>query len=887
MTPKQSPRRRRVVPESADDDVLRELRSHLALRRDDLIADGWDPSEAEAEAKRALGDFEAVARACTDITRSHRRAVGRTRMFEAIWQDVRYGVRSLLGSPGFSVVALLTLALGIGANTAIFSVVNGVLLRPLPFEDPDELYWIDEVRYQGGTMSAAWANFVDWREIAGGALGMTAYQTRSSAVLGGAVPVRLAGANVSRDFWTVFPAPVAAGRLTVPDDHGQGAAPVVVVTRSLARDVLGAAEPREVVGRVIRVGGSPFEVVGVVDGFAFPDEAQFWIPMELTPQTTSRTSHGPSVVARVPDDVSLPAMEEALDAFQMGLATDVPSDELDYLGKEVRILPLRERLVGDARTALLTLLGAAGFVLLVACTNLASTLLARGTVRSREMAVRSALGGSRGRLVRQLLTESGVLAVLGALGGIALAAVTLEVLRSLGAGAIPRLAEVGIDGPVLLFTLAVAVVTALAFGLLPALRNVEGDQAGALRAGGRGNAGARGRTWGVLVTMEVALALVLLAGSGLLIRSFVSVLGQETGFDDGDVAVAEVTPGQSRYPALDDHVRFWDALIAETASSPGIEAAGLFSHRPLAFVPNGRLSLDGDPSTYGDGQYVVASPGAFEALDIRLRRGRMFDERDAPDAPHAVLVNQAFVDEYWPNDDPIGRQVSGGGMDNFWDADPVVFGTVVGVVDDVRYGTLERDPRPTVYWYYRQRPFRIAYGGTLVAESATGDPALAAQAIRSRLRTADAEIPVQVSRMSDLVSDSVGERRFMLFILGGFAMLALVLAGVGIYGVVSYSVARRTREMGVRLALGAGPASVRRLVLGHALRPVVLGLVLGVGGALFLSGLVQGFLFGVDPWDPGTFVGVTALLMAAAVLASWVPAFRGTRVDPIIAMRAE
>lgn len=882
----------RVHPPSPDDDVEREIRSHLTLREEELMARGWTASDAREEALRSFGDREAVARQCSEIARSHHRAVRRAKMMETVWQDVRYGFRSLVASPGFTVVALVTLALGIGANTAIFSVVNGVLLEPLAYEEPHELVWVDEASVRGTSMSVAWRNFVDWRETTADRLeGLAAYGARNPTVLGGAAPVRVPGGTVTQDFWKVFPVTPLAGRLTLPEDHVEGAAPVLVVSRSLARDVLGALDPGSALGRSIEVGGRSFQVVGVLpDAFDFPQGARHWSPAELGTQSDSRTSHNWSVVGRLAPSASRSGVEEQLDAFQSRLAADVSPDEMDYMGIGVNVVPLQAELVGDVRTPLFILLGAAFFVLLVACTNLASTLLARGTVRAREMAVRSALGGTRARLIRQLLTESLLLSLGGGAAGLVLAALMLRLLRALGAGSVPRLDAVALDGNVLLFTLVAAVGTSLVFGLLPALRSSEGAQADTLRSESRGNAGRKGGTWDVLVAAEVALALVLLAGSGLLVRSFVAVLQEDPGFHAADVTSAALSLSPARYPDGDDHVRFWDATLERARLLPGVSAAGILTSRPLSSIPNGRLSLDGDPEKYADGWYVVASSGAFQALDVPLLQGRLFDERDGPDAPHAVVVSQSFVEEYWPGQDPLGHRVTGGGMDNFWSADPPIWGTVVGVVGDVRFQDLERSGQPTVYWNYRQRPFRAMYGVTLFAESANGDPSSVAQPLRSLLQDADPDLPIRMENMRAVVAESLGERRFMLFVLGGFAALALILSGVGVYGVVSYSVARRTREMGVRLALGAAPESVRRMVFKGALRPVLLGLLLGVGSALAILAVLGShsrLLYQVEPTDPLTYAGVTAVLLGTGILASWLPAYRGTRVDPMITMRAE
>ena len=507
-----------------------------------------------------------------------------------------------------------------------------------------------------------------------------------------------------------------------------------------------------------------------------------------------------------------------------------------------------------------------------------------GPTRSRS------LGAGRGRLVRQLVTESAVLAVVGAALGVGLATLLLRVIQSLGSE-IPRMETVGLSGPVLAFTGLVTVFTALAFGLLPALRLTDGAQATTLRGRSRGSYGGQTRLWGLLVATEVALALVLLMGSGLLIRSFGQVLAEDPGFDGSDVVSSSVALNSSRYATPADQARFYDELLPRLEGLVGVESAGLISVLPLSGgASNGRIQLDGDPENHTGSPspvYLVASGGAFDALDIPLVRGRLFDERDVPDAPHAVVVNQAFVDQFWPDVDPIGRQVTGGGMDNYWDADAKVWGTVVGVVDDVRYRDLTSRPVPAVYWNYQQRPFRIRFGANLVAEARGSDAAAIAGDVRTVVRQSDSDIAVEVRVLADQVEQSMAERRFMLLILGGFAVLAAVLAAVGIYGVVSYSVARRTREMGIRLALGAAPTDVRTLVLKGVVGMVGLGLVAGLFGAVLVTRTLSSFLYETSTTDPLTFVAVPALLLCTALLASWIPASRSTRVDPIATMRAD
>ena len=852
--------RRRIFPRfPAGEDVDRELRAHLELCVEELVGAGWDPGEARAEAERRFGDSGRVARKCRAISKRHERAVRRTTMVESLSQDIRYAVRVLVKSPGFSLVAIAILALGIGANATVFSIVNGVLLEPLPFDDPEELVWVAERMESGGGNWVTWANFRDWRAEARSFQGLAAYNAWNTTVLGGARPAYAHLGVVSSDFWRVFPSTPVAGRLTGDEDHREGAPPVAVVSEAFARDVLGG---QQVPGAIVEISGTRHEVVGVIPGgFDFPSGAQLWIPTELTRKSESRTSHNWRVVGRLHEGLGPGDAFLELDPLTLRLvAMETEEWAPQYLATGVVVTPLRDQIVGDTGRPLTLLMGAAAFVLLVACANLASTLLARGTTRAREIAVRSAMGADRGRIVRQFLSEALLLAALGGAAGLGLTLATLRVIQVTGSDSIPRLESVGIDGTVLLFTLAATLLTALAFGLLPALRNMESDQAQTLRSEGRGNEGYKGKIWGTLVVAEVALALVLLTGSGLLIRSFSAILSENAGFDGEDVALSPVALSGIRYPELENHRLFWEEMLDRTQAVPGVLAAGLISSLPLSgMIPSGQLALDGDVSLLGNANYVVASEGVFAALDITLLQGRVWDERDGPDAAHTVLVSRSFAETYWPEDNPIGRQVSVGGMDSNWAQDPPVFGTVVGVVADVRFRALTRAGRPTVYWYYRQRPGRIQYGASLLVESASGDPALVAGGLREAIQAADSDVAVQLGYLRESVARSMAERRFTLLIMSGFGAIALLLAALGIYGVVSYAVARRSREMGIRLALGATSSAVRGMVLRGAMGPVALGLLVGVAGAWTLSRIMAGLLYEVEPNDPLTLMGVVLL----------------------------
>ncbi len=869
---------------SVSEDVDREIRIHLEMRAEELEAEGWEPTAAREEARRLFGDARDVARRCRTITISHHRAVRRTKMLDAMWQDVRYAVRTLLRTPGFAIVALLTLALGIGANAAIFSVVDGILLRPLPWDHPEQLVWISEINTRGHSMAVAWPNLVDWRRESTSFTGVSPVNDYTTTVLGGEEPMRVSIALVGEDFWKIFPVQPLRGRLTNPDDHVPGSQPVVVVSHSFWQNELGG---RDLDSYSLEVEGAHVRVVGVLpDGAVYPRDGQMWTPAEPQNQSNSRTSHNWSVVGRIAPGVGLERARQEIDAITKRVV-DIPDEDPAYLATGARTIPLTEEVIGDVRGPLYLLLGAAALVLLVACTNLASTLLARGSARARELAVRASLGARRGRIVTQLLTESLLLSLLGAALGVGLATLVVRAIRSAAPGFLPRLDEVGIDGTVLLFTAVIAVVTALLFGVLPARRLSRVGAGEALRSGSRGNADlARGGIWRFLVGTEVALALVLLAGSALLVRSFRSVMAQEAGFDASDVEVMPMSLSQIKYPSAEEDALFYDRFLAELRALPGVSAAGVMSVVPVQNgLPNGRMELDGNLQKTADGGYVVASGGAFEALDIPLVDGRLFDERDGPGDEQVAIVNEAFADRYWPGESAVGKSVTGGGMDNFYDQH--LFVRVIGVVGNVRSLGLTREAYPTVYFAYRQRPFRLRYESNVVVEAANGDAAGLTAALRERLRVADPDVPVRIRTLASAVSESVGERRFVMWVLGGFSLTALILAAVGIFGVVSYSVARRTREMGIRMALGADPGRVLRLVMSAAMRMVVVGLIVGVGGALALTRVMRSLLYGVSPTDPLALVGATLLLGGAALLASWLPARAGTRVDPMITMRTE
>jgi len=805
-------------------------------------------------------------------------------MWGAVGYDLRYAVRTLSRSPGFTIAAVLTLAMGIGANAAIFSVVHSVLLKPLPFSDPEALVQVQETNNRGGTMAVAWPNFVDWREESRAFQGLAAYGVGSTTVLGADRPVSVSVAGVSADFWSIFRVAPLVGRLTTIEDHRVDGPPTLVIGEAFWRRELGGAPLDEI---VLEVRGVRAPVVGVVPaGFDFPGGAEVWSPAE--PQgNTSRTSHNWRVVGRLGGGTTLEVAEQEVDALTRVIVQREPDADPDFIAVGASLVTLRQRLVGSTRKPLLLLFGAAGLVLLVACTNVASTLLARGTGRARELAIRGSLGADRPRIVRQLLTESVVLALLGGGAGLAMALGVTTLVRALSPSGLPRVEEIGVDPLVLGFAASVAVGSTLLFGLVPALRLTRPDAGGGLRSATRGNSlDHRGAIWKVLVGTEVAVALVLLTSSGLLVRSFQQLLSEDLGFDAADVATVSVALSQVKYESEYDHARLYQELIEALEAEPGIRSAGVLTTLPASgSLPNYRLELDGDLSKQAVGGYVVASEGAFEALDIPLLGGRLFDERDGPDAAHVAIVSESFANATWPGENAVGKQVTGGGMDNFWEERR--FAEVVGVVGDIRIRDVAEEAYPTLYFPYSQRPFRIQYGAQVVAEAEAGSGADIASVMREVIQRIDSDVPIQVTTQAQIVDDALASRRFTMLLLGGFSLVGLLLAGVGIYGVVAYSVARRTREMGIRVALGADPNSVGRMVIRSSMRLVAGGVVVGTAAAILTARLLRSFLYGVTPGDPVTMLGVIAVLVGTALMASWLPARAGTRADPMVTMRAD
>ncbi len=799
-------------------------------------------------------------------------------------QDLRIALRSLRKSWSFTVVALLCLALGTGATTAIFTVVNAVLLRPLPYPEPEQLVRIYETqindeRWSG---SASPANYLDWRRDATAFEQLVAYDRGSANLSGNGAPERLTAVRATANLFAALRVAPALGRTFLAGEDEPGAPHVVVLSDAVWRTRFGA--DRGLVGRAITLDGESYTVIGIMPpAFAFPAArpTDVWLPLAFTPEEAAvRGNHFLQVVGRLKPGVTLTAARAQLRQIAARLARQYPDDQAT---RTVKLLSLHDDLFGSLRPRLLVLLGASALVLLVACVNVANLLLARAATRRREVAVRAALGAGRARLVRQFLTESVVLALAGTAAGLALARGGVHALVTLAARSVPSARPVNFDAGVFAFAVAVAVLTGIAFGLVPALQGARVSPRDGLAEGGRaGSAGrAQQRLRGGLVAAELALALVLVIGAGLLVKAFVRLAATPSGLRTDHVLTLHVSLPERQY---DGHMadRFYRPVLDRVTALPGVTAAGWISVLPIQdYWYNGSFAIEGRPPA-PRGQEPVAehrevSPGYFTALGIPIRAGRNFSEQDAAGAPLAVIVNEALVRKYFPHEDPIGQRLV---------IDTLKL-TIVGVAGDVRGAGLDQAPMPEFYVSYLQLPEFLPSAMSLVVR-ATVPPESLTPAVRGAIQSIDPTQPIyDVETMDQVVSASLADRRLYLWLLGAFAGIALVLAAAGIYGVTSYLVAQRTREMGIRLALGAEARSLVALVVRQGAQVAALGTLAGLAGAYALTRLLSSLLYGVSATDPAVFAGVAALLAGVALVACYVPARRVTRVDPTIALREE
>ncbi|HEV2802105.1 MAG TPA: ABC transporter permease [Pyrinomonadaceae bacterium] len=810
---------------------------------------------------------------------------------ETLIQDLRYGFRSLLKSKGFTFVAVLALALGIGANSAIFSVVNSVLLRPLPFERPEELVAVQGRNERDGSLFTehSYPNYVDLRDQSQSFAHVVAYSPTTAFITGGEEPERVRGVIASADLFPMLGVQPVLGRVYTREEDKPGVQRTIVLSYGLWQRRYGA-DPK-IVGQEIPLGSTPAVVLGVMpQGFKYPlggnDNYEFWMPLANAMSQSDLTGRGSvflPIAARLKQGVRVEQAQAEANTIAARLAMQYPATNT---GQGYALKALHENLVGDLRPALLVLLAAVGCVLLIACANVANLLLARAAARHKEISIRTALGASRWRIIRQLLTESLLLALMGGALGLLIAMWGIDLLLAATPADLPRLNEVTLDGRVIAFNAAMTLLTGIVFGLAPALQASKADLNEALKDGGRvsGEGGRRSKLRGALVVAEVAISLVLLVGAGLLVQSFMRLLNVTPGFDAERVMTLDLVAGRRKYPDSAQQTALIQNLLQRTSALPGVEAVGVVNPLPLNgnfdaynFAFPGRAAFA--PGEEPNADRRIISPDYFRAMSIALQRGRAFSDRDARDAPPVCTINETFARRYFADTDPVGQRIA------FTDAPDAPAREVVGVVADVRHAGLDAPAGLEYYVPYSQAAFGRL---TLVTRTASQDPASIMPALRSLIREIDKDLPLwNVRTMNTLMSESVARRRFNMILLGIFALVALLLASLGIYGVMSYTVTQRTHEIGIRLALGAQPPDVLKMVLKQGMLLAAAGVALGLVCSFALTRSMSSLLYGVSATDPATFGLITLLLVLVAFAANYIPARRATRVDPLTALRYE
>lgn len=825
---------------------------------------------------------------------------------DTLIKDIRHAIRTLAKRPGFTVIAVLTLALGIGASTAIFSVVDGVLLRPLPYPNAEQIVQLREVNERAGKMAFAEPNFLDVRARSRSFDGVAQYNGQLTTVIGASEPVRVLTFNVSADFFNVLGVKPILGRTFTPEESKPGGAPVAVVSYGFWQRLLGGKS--DLTGTTLRLMDKNVTVIGVLPaGLSFPQNAEIWIPRELFPAQTSRSGHNWSVVARMRPNVSPEQANTEISAIAKQLKQEHGKD-MDTV--DFAVVPQQEYMVGNVRSALLMILGAVGFLLLVACANVANLLLAQITTRQRDFAVRAALGATRLHLARQFITENVLLVLTAGTLGVLISYWGVNLLLGLNQQSLPRISEIGVDRRAMAFTVGLSLLIGVVLGLVPLFRFSTKDLETTLRetgAGARGYAGQGLRS--LLVVTQMALTLVLLIAAGLLGKSFYRLMQIDPGFQTESAVAMDLSlpsPGMNepRYKqfmqsyrrlieqgvapeadvqlnADEERQRLFQAQLLERLSTtPGVIAAGSISHLPLTeFGPSGMFLINNNPSRKGNADYRRATAGYFAAMRIPLLRGRMFDNTDQPNSPNAAVISQSLVQKYWPNEDPIGQTIQFGNMDG-----DLRLLHVVGVVGDVHHYGVDEAVAPTVYGNALQR---LPSSSWTVVARAQSEPSALVPAMREAVRSLDPQLPIKFSTLDQVFSSSLDQRRFSLVIFAVFGVTALLLAAMGIYGVTSYTVAQSTQEIGIRMALGAQMRDVLSLVLRKAMSLVVIGAIVGLAGAYAATRLMSNLLFGVTPTDLATFIAVPLVLLLVALIACFIPARRATKVDPLIALRYE
>ncbi|HEV1995914.1 MAG TPA: ABC transporter permease [Candidatus Acidoferrum sp.] len=867
--------------ERRERELAAELESHLQMHIEDNLRARMSTAEARRQALIKLGGMEQTKENYRD-----RRGLP---FLETLFQDLRYAARMLLKNPGFTVVAVLTLAIGIGANTAIFSLVNGVLLRPLPYREPARLTIVWGKDDQGKPGNVGYATYVDWKAQNKSFEELALYRSWSP-VLQTNEPEQLSGLRVTNNYFRALGVHPQFGRDFRPEEDIPAASHVVILSHGLWQRRFNSDQ--SIIGRAISLNATTYLVAGVLpadfqslismDPHGGPVDIWGVLGYDASLPWACRTCQHLVAIGRLRPGVAFTQATAEMDTVSSALWKAYPKE---YSAAGVILTPLREHLVGPVSTTLYILLGAVSFVLLIACANLANLLLARATHREREMAVRTALGAARGRIVRQLLVENCLLAALGAAAGLLLAYWTPQLLRVLGAGELPRLDEVKVDSHVLLFTLGMALLTGILSGLAPALRLSKTNLHDSLKEGARGTSAGTGRRMrSLLVVSEIALSLTLLVGAGLLLRSLSQVLGVSAGFDSNHVLTMRISVLGQRYNDEKNLRQFFTSALASIRALPGVQSAAVTSQVPLGgngdrygFHVEGKIHVN--PELDESAERFCVSPGYLDAMRIRLLRGRDISESDSSTAQQTLLISETTARSMWPGEDPIGKRVKLGGVDLPW-------WTVAGVVADVHHDGLDIAPTMQFYVPHAQWPYPDS-DMTFTIRTA-GPPGTMASAAQQAIHALDPTQPLsRVMPLADYVGLSVQGRRFSSILLAAFAAIALLLSALGIYGVTAYSIAQRTREIGIRMALGAQQKEVFALLLRQSVVLVVFGVALGVATSAALTRFLASMLFDVRPTDPATFVSVVSLLVGIAALACWFPARRAMRVDPMVALRYE
>jgi putative ABC transport system permease protein len=869
--------------EDVEADFDEEVQYHFDREVERSIAQGLTPEQARRSVRRAFGNATAV--------KEEARETWRWRRVDELTQNLGYSMRIMRRSPGFTAVVIATLALGIGANTAVFSVVRSVMLRPLPFPDDDRLavLLIRAPNFGLEDYPSSPPEYVAYRDHSRSWQELAAYHVLPVTVTeDGGTPERVQAARATPNLFSALRVEPVVGRAFMDDDAQAGSAAMVILSHAFWTSRF-ARDP-SVIGKTLRLDGGPRTIVGVMPAdFAFPDrDVRVWLPLAFTAtELQSRGSHGLSVVGRLRDGVTLAAAEQELGSLVSRFISDASFNFHDWHPAYLR--SLRTEIVGDVSRTLWVMLGAVALVLVIACANVANLMLVRSEQRAREMSVRTALGAGRRRLIWQLLTESVVMAGAGGIAGVAVAYLGVNVLGRIAPADLPRLDEISVDGTVLVFTLLLTVVAGVLFGLAPALHAGRADIHGVMHEGGRGATASRKRIRlrQLLVVSQTALAVVLLVAAGLLLQSFRRLMDVDPGFRAEGVLTATINIPTMKYGEAKDVVQFYESLVPRIASLPGVAAAGAATLAPLGGVVTptdievqGWVNAPDAPRSVAIIQAVT--PGYFPAMGIPLREGRTFDARDGMDAPLVAVVSEALANRYWGVRSAIGEQVR-------WDADDARFAQVVGVVPDVRQDKLkEPDTHGTLYLAHAQTPHTwVAFRTMTLTVRTAVEPTSLVGALRSEVEALDPTVPLYAVRtMEQAIADATATQRFSTLLQLLFAVVALSLAAIGLYGVLAFAVARRTSEIGIRMALGAKPSDMRRMVVREGMVLVAIALVIGAVGALATGRLLESLLFGVTPGDPVVYASVLVTLAAVGLVACWVPARRASGVDPAEALRA-